>query len=72
MKRSTKKPTQMAFPLHGMPVHWSPKQALAVLECLQAMRETLLSMYGPKVQQAWRDQLVPPPDPTSLDPDAPF
>ena len=37
--------------------HWSPEQALAVFECLHALREALWAVYGPQVQQAWRDQL---------------
>ena len=57
----------------GAPAHWTPEQALAALECLHAMREAIWSVYGPQVQQAWRDQLVPdrgpPPD---FDPDLPF
>ena len=55
-----------------IPLHWTPEQALAALECLQAMREALWLAYGPQVQQAWRDQLAsngPMPD---FDPDAPF
>ena len=55
-----------------IPLHWTPAQALAVFECLQAMREALWLAYGPQVQQAWRDQLAsdgPMPD---FDPDVPF
>lgn len=55
-----------------LPTHWSPEQALAVLECLQALREALWDLYGPQVQQAWREQLVHDPPPPSLDPDEPF
>ena len=43
----------------AVPAHWSPEQALAVLECLQAVREAVWARYGPQAQQAWRDQLVP-------------
>jgi hypothetical protein len=32
--------------------HWPPKQALAVFECLQILREALWQLYGPQVQQA--------------------
>jgi hypothetical protein len=35
-----------------LPAHWSPEQALAVFECLQALREQLWAMYGTAVQQA--------------------
>jgi hypothetical protein len=55
-----------------VPTHWSPEQALAVFECLHALREALWAVYGPQVQQAWRDQLGPEQDPPQFDPDAPF
>jgi hypothetical protein len=42
-----------------LPAHWTPEQALAVFECLHALREQLWSMYGPAVQQAWCAQLAP-------------
>ncbi|MBI5790417.1 MAG: hypothetical protein HZA63_02970 [Rhodocyclales bacterium] len=56
----------------ALPRHWTPEQALAVFECLQAMREALWDLYGPQVQQAWRDQLRCDTDPPELDPDEPF
>lgn len=56
----------------ALPQHWTPKQALAVFECLQAMREALWNLYGPQLQQAWRDQLVHETAPPELDPDSPF
>ena len=55
-----------------VPLHWTPEQALAVFECLQAMRQALWVVYGPKVQQAWRDQLVPDGPPPEFDTDEPF
>jgi len=55
-----------------LPAHWSPEQALAVFECLHALREQLWAMYGCDVQQAWRDQLLPAGEPPDFDPDAPF
>jgi hypothetical protein len=55
-----------------LPAHWSPEQALAVFECLQALREQLWAMYGTAVQQAWRDQLVPQQEMPDFDPDDPF
>jgi hypothetical protein len=55
-----------------MPRHWTPEQALAVFECLQALRQALWSAYGTEVQQAWRDQLVPDGPPPEFDPDEPF
>ena len=39
-----------------VPLHWTPAQALAVFECLQA----------------WRDQLMPDSPPPEFDPDEPF
>ena len=56
----------------AVPSHWSPEQALAVLEGLQAVREAVWAVYGPQAQQAWRDQLVPDREPPDFDPDLPF
>ena len=56
----------------AVPTHWSPEQALAVLECLQAMREAVWALYGPQAQQAWRDQLMPDQAPPEFNPDLPF
>ena len=56
----------------AVPTHWSPEQALAVLECLQALREAVWALYGPQAQQAWRDQLVPDQAPPEFDPELPF
>ena len=55
-----------------VPTHWSPEQALAVLEGLQAVREAVWAVYGQQAQQAWRDQLVPDHGPPAFDPDLPF
>lgn len=55
-----------------VPTHWTPEQALAVGECLQAMRQALWTVYGPKMQQAWREQLMPDQAPPEFEPDAPF
>ena len=55
-----------------LPQHWSPEQALAVFECLHALREQLWAIYGPAVQQAWREQLVHHDPPSSPDPNDPF
>ena len=62
--------TPPAAPL--IPRHWTPEQALAVFECLHALRQALWSAYGPQVQQAWREQLVPDGQLPEFDPDAPF
>jgi hypothetical protein len=56
----------------AVPAHWTPEQALAVFECLQALRQALWTAYGPQVQQAWRDQLMPDKAPPEFDPDEPF
>ena len=55
-----------------VPRHWSPEQALAVLEYLHALRCALWETHGQQVQQAWRDQLVPDGPPPEFDPDEPF
>lgn len=55
-----------------IPRHWTPEQALAVFECLQALRQALWVAYGAQVQQAWRDQLVADGSPPEFDPDEPF
>ena len=55
-----------------VPAHWSPEQALAVFECLQAMRQALWAVYGTQVQQAWREQLMPDGLPPEFDEDVPF
>ena len=59
-------------PPRVVPPHWTPEQALAVFECLHAMREALWIVYGPQVQQAWRDRLVPEGAMPAVDPDEPF
>lgn len=67
---SSAPPTLTAAAL--IPRHWTPAQALAVFECLQVLRHALWSTYGPEVQQAWREQLVPDGPPPEFDPDEPF
>jgi hypothetical protein len=66
-KRSSR--TTAAFEL---PSHWSPKQALAVFECLELLREQLWLAYGPDIQRAWRGQLVPQQLTLPIDPGEPF
>ena len=65
-------PPSAAASASALPLHWTPEQALAVFECLQALREALWTVYGPQVQQAWRDQLMPDGRPPEFDPDEPF
>jgi hypothetical protein len=36
------------------------------------MRQALWAAYGPQMQQAWRDQLMPDTGPPEFDPDEPF
>jgi len=55
-----------------VPKHWTADQALAVAECLQAMRQALWDTYGPQMQQAWREQLMPDQALPEFDPDEPF
>lgn len=55
-----------------MPRHWTPEQALAVFEWLRLLRQTLWEIYGPQVQQAWREQLMPDASSPEFDPDEPF
>lgn len=55
-----------------LPAHWTPEQALAVFECLQTLSEQLWTLYGPRIQQAWRDQLVRDTPSPPTDPSEPF
>ena len=64
--------SQPSTPAPVVPLHWTPEQALAVFECLQAMRQALWVTYGPQVQQAWREQLMPDGQAPEFDPDEPF
>ena len=59
-------------PALRLPEHWSPEQALAVFECLQALRAALWDTYGEQAQQAWLAQLQPEQDMPEFDPDEPF
>ena len=56
----------------AVPTHWSPEQALAVLEALQVLRAAMWAVYGQQAQQAWRDQLMPDRGPPDFDPELPF
>ena len=64
--------TPAPAPALAVPLHWTPEQALAVFECLHALRQALWVAYGPQVQQAWRDQLVPEGPMPDFDPHEPF
>ena len=61
-----------ATPAPWLPTHWSPEQALAVFECLHALREQLWTMYGSDAQQAWCEQLVHDQPMPEFDPNDPF
>ena len=56
----------------SLPEHWSPEQALAVFECLHAVRAALWNSYGPRIQHAWQDQLITNGELPTFDPDEPF
>ena len=49
---SSATPALTPAPTPVVPMHWTPEQALAVFECLHAMRNALWAAYGPQVQQA--------------------
>lgn len=36
------------------------------------MRQALWAAYGPQMQLAWREQLMPDAEPSEFDPDEPF
>ncbi len=42
-----------------LPTYWTPEQALAVFEILDALRDHLWELYGPQIQQAMREDLCP-------------
>jgi hypothetical protein len=73
-KPSTPLPTPVApaAPVVVVPLHWTPEQALAVFECLHELRQALWVVYGSRVQQAWREQLMPDGQPPEFDPDEIF
>jgi hypothetical protein len=68
-KRASSSRTASSWVAHK---YWTPEQALAVAECLQAMREALWIAYGSQIQQAWCEQLNPTGKPPEFDPDEPF
>jgi len=67
-----RKHTARAATSFALPSHWTPKQALAVFECLELLRDQLWLAYGPQIQRAWRHQLVPDRPPPNSDPELPF
>lgn len=71
---STPLPLAAPAPPPGPPIptHWTPEQALAVFECLHALRLALWKQYGSQVQQAWREQLITDGPLPEFDPDELF
>lgn len=49
----------MKRPASVLPTYWTPEQALAVFEVLDAMRDQLWDLYGLQIQQAMREDLCP-------------
>ena len=37
-----------------VPTHWTPQQALAVFEIVDALRDQVWELYAPQIQQAMR------------------
>ena len=38
-----------------VPTHWTPEQALAVFELIDELRDHVWGLYGPRIQQALRE-----------------
>lgn len=56
--------TNMAHePAPRIPLHWSSRQALAVFECVDALREQIWALYRDAIQHALRDELSVKTDP---------
>ena len=72
MRPPRRKHTAQPTTTFTLPSHWSPKQALAVFECLELLRDQLWLAYGPQIQGAWRAQLVPHQLTLPIDPSQPF
>ena len=72
MPRQRRKRASRTTAEFGLPSHWSPRQALAVFECIELIRDQLWLAYGPDIQRAWREQLVTERNPRDFDPDMPF
>ena len=53
---------QPSGPRHGLPLfidaHWSPEQAMAVIEVLDDLRDRITAHYGRVLQQRLRDDRV--------------
>jgi hypothetical protein len=40
----------------GIPTYWSPEAALAIFEFVDEMRDIILGVYGPQIQDAARQR----------------
>ena len=49
--------------------HWTPEQAVAVIELLDDLREQILRHYAPQVQAYYRDNLIQAGTPPDSDPE---
>ena len=49
--------------------HWTPEQAVAVIELLDDLREQILRHYAPQVQTYYRDNLIQDGTPQDSDPE---
>jgi hypothetical protein len=74
-RRAPTRPDPNSTSTIELPLDWSPDQALAVLEILDALRERMWLHYGMEIQHALRlQQSVPAPHtPSNIDnSDVPF
>ena len=59
-----------------LPTHWTPQQALAVVELIDDLRELIYRNYLPQIQKAMRQDRSTKLDPTShvdqFEDEAPF
>jgi hypothetical protein len=58
----------------GVPTYWSADTALAVFDLIDQIRDIVLAVYGPDIQDAARQERQPPSDETTVisDDDVPF
>ncbi len=58
----------------GVPTYWSADTALAVFDLIDQIRDIVLAVYGPDIQDAARQERQPPSDETTTisDDDVPF
>jgi hypothetical protein len=51
-------PLTVPFPI---PTYWSPDEALAIFEFIDALRDLVADIYGPQITVAARQQYQDPP-----------